>query len=187
LGPEDLRFRTKGHPTIDVLTGAYADGLSFDFACGDEVYGSCTELREFLEDRGQAYVLHVATSLPSPWPRHQDDLRGRGEETSEEQGLGGPLGRPGIEGDRWYAWAWIGTSSPRHSLLVRHHLKTGELASHYRYVPEARLFSAARLRWPVEESACSPPPSATRSRPATPRAAVPGRRASSRPCRSSGL
>jgi hypothetical protein len=63
LGREDLPFRTKGQPTIDVLTDAYADGLSFDFACGDEVYGGCTELREFLEDRGQAYVLRVATSF----------------------------------------------------------------------------------------------------------------------------
>ncbi len=35
----------------------------FDFACGDEVYGSCTELRGFLEDRGQAYVLRVASSF----------------------------------------------------------------------------------------------------------------------------
>src|SRR5512135_3876625 len=52
--PLNLRFRTKGQLAIDVLGDAYADGLSFDFACGDEVYGSCTELREFLEDRGQA-------------------------------------------------------------------------------------------------------------------------------------
>jgi alkylation response protein AidB-like acyl-CoA dehydrogenase len=37
--------------------------LSFDSACGGEVYGSCTELRGFLEDRGQAYVLRVASSL----------------------------------------------------------------------------------------------------------------------------
>ena len=61
--PPDLRFRTKGQLAIDILDGAYADGLSFDFACGDEVYGSCTELREFLEDRGQAYVLRVASSF----------------------------------------------------------------------------------------------------------------------------
>lgn len=46
-----------------MLTDAYADGLSFDFVCGDEVYGSCTELPEFLADRGQAYVLRVATSF----------------------------------------------------------------------------------------------------------------------------
>jgi hypothetical protein len=35
------------------------DGIRFDFACGDEVYGSRTQLREFLEGRGQAYVLRV--------------------------------------------------------------------------------------------------------------------------------
>ena len=63
----------------------------------------------------------------------------------------------GSKGDRWYAWAWIGTASPRRSLLVRRHLKTGELAFHYCYVPEgqlaskARLIKAAGLRWPVEE------------------------------------
>ena len=61
--PLDLRFRTKGQLAIDILGDAYADGLAFDFACGDEVYGSCTELREFLEDRGQAYVLRVASSF----------------------------------------------------------------------------------------------------------------------------
>jgi hypothetical protein len=25
----------------------------------------------------------------------------------------------GAKGERWYAWAWLGTASPRHSLLVR--------------------------------------------------------------------
>ena len=64
----------------------------------------------------------------------------------------------GSKGERWYAWAWIATASPRHSLLVRRHLKTGELAFHYCFVPggqlasKARLIRAAGLRWPVEES-----------------------------------
>jgi Transposase DDE domain len=63
----------------------------------------------------------------------------------------------GSKGDRWYARAWIGTASPRHHLLVRRHLRTGELACHYCYVPEGqlltktRLIRAAGLRWPVEE------------------------------------
>jgi SRSO17 transposase len=59
-------FRTKGQLAIDILGDAYADGLAFDFICGDEVYGSCMELREFLERRGQA------TSCASPratWSR----------------------------------------------------------------------------------------------------------------------
>ena len=50
-----------------------------------------------------------------------------------------------------------GTAPPSHSLLIRRHLKTGELAFHYCYVPEGqlctmtRLARAAGLRWPVEE------------------------------------
>jgi SRSO17 transposase len=157
--PLDLRFRTKGQLAIDILDGAYADGLSFDFACGDEVYGSCTQLREYLEERGQAYVLRVASSFtltlaaatrmtcadavkellkdPKRW-----EVRSAGK---------------GAKGERWYAWAWIAAGSPRHSLLVRRHLKTGGLAFHYCFVPQgqlagkARLIRAAGLRWPAEE------------------------------------
>ena len=36
----------------------------------------------------------------------------------------------GAKGQRWYAWAWLATASPRHYLLIRRHLATGELAFH---------------------------------------------------------
>jgi SRSO17 transposase len=157
--PPGLRFRAKGQLAIDVLADAYADGLSFDFACGDEVYGACTELREFLEDRGQAYVLRVASSFmlalaPGTRMTCADAVKKllKGKRAWEVRSAG-----QGSKGERWYAWAWIGTASPRHSLLVRRHLKTGELASHYCFAPEgqpaskARLIRAAGLRWPVEE------------------------------------
>ena len=71
--------------------------------------------------------------------------------------MGGPVAGQGSKGDRWYAWAWSAAASPRHSLLVRRHLRTGELAFHYCFVPEGqlaskvRLIRAAGLRWPVEE------------------------------------
>ncbi|WP_163506077.1 hypothetical protein [Fodinicola acaciae] len=51
----------------------------------------------------------------------------------------------------------VGTVSPRHFLLIRKHLDTGELAYHYCYVPPSEpiqamtLVRAACLRWPVEE------------------------------------
>ncbi len=61
--PRGLRFRTKGQLAAVVLAEAYADGVTFDFICGDEVYGSSTELREYLESRGQAYVLLVASNF----------------------------------------------------------------------------------------------------------------------------
>jgi SRSO17 transposase len=61
--PPGLGFRTKGQLAIDVLADADADGLEFDFICGDEVYGACTGLREYLQERGQAYVLRVASNF----------------------------------------------------------------------------------------------------------------------------
>jgi SRSO17 transposase len=64
--PADLVFRTKGQLAIDILTGALADGMRLDFVCGDEVYGSCTQLREFCEGHDQAYVLRSPPA--SAWP-----------------------------------------------------------------------------------------------------------------------
>jgi SRSO17 transposase len=159
--PPDLLFRTEGQLAIDVLDDAHADGLRFDFVCGDEVYGSCTALREFLQDRGQAYVLRVASSFilvlvlagqkascTATVTRLVKDRR-RWEIRSAGTGS---------KGERCYAWAWIATDRPRHHLLVRRHLRSGELAFHYCYVSEgqpvtkARLIKAAGLRWPCEEN-----------------------------------
>jgi SRSO17 transposase len=158
--PLDLRFRTKGQLAIGILDDAYRDGLAFDFVCGDEVYGSCTDLREFLEDRGQGYVLRVASNFTLTLAAGTkmtcaDAVKKllKGKKGWEARSAG-----KGSKGERWYAWAWIGTASSRHSLLVRRHLKTGDLAFHHCYVPEgqlaskARLIRAAGLRWPVEES-----------------------------------
>jgi SRSO17 transposase len=158
--PLDLRFRTKGELAIDILAGAYGDGLSFDFVCGDEVYGACTALREFLEERGQSYVPRVASNFAVTLAagttltcaEAAKKLLGR-KKDREVRSAG-----TGSKGERWYAWAWLATASLRHSLLVRRHLKTGELAFHYCFAPggqlasKARLIRAAGLRWPVEES-----------------------------------
>ena len=157
--PEDLVFRTKGQLAIDILAGAFADDVRLDFVCGDEVYGSCTKLREFCEDHDQAYVLRVPSSFRLVLP-------GGGTLTCKQAAATRLAGKRGWEvrsagtgskGQRWYAWAWLATASPRHHLLIRRHLQTGELAFHYCYLPEgqpvslSRLVRAAGLRWPVEE------------------------------------
>jgi SRSO17 transposase len=157
--PGGLRFRTKGQLAIDVLADAYADGVTFGFICGDEVYGSSRELREYLESRGQAYVLRVASNftLALAGGRTLTCAQAvktllKGKRSWEVRSAG-----RGSKGQRWYAWAWTGTGSGEHSLLVRRHLKTGKLAFHYCFVPagqqvpKARLARAAGLRWPVEE------------------------------------
>jgi SRSO17 transposase len=159
--PGDLVFRTKGQLAIDLLTEAFADGIGLDFVCGDEVYGSCTELRGYLEARGQGYVLRV--------PSNFHLTLARGVKLSCKQAAARLLlasargwevrsAGKGSKGARWYAWAWLATTSPRHYLLIRRHRITGELAFHYCHVPEgqplslSRLIRAAGLRWPAEES-----------------------------------
>ena len=157
--PLDLQFRTKGQLAMDICADCYADGLAFDFICGDEVYGSCTRLREFLETAGQAYVLRVASSFmitlaPGTKLTSAEAVKRlvKDKRRWEVRSAG-----KGSKGERWYAWTWIATASPRHHLLVRRHLKTGELAFHYCYVPEGqlltktRLIRAAGLRWPVKK------------------------------------
>jgi SRSO17 transposase len=157
--PLDLQFRTKGQLAIDICTDAYADGIRFDFICGDEVYGSCAQLRQFLETSGQAYVLRVASNFTFALAagtkltcKEAVSKLLKDKRRWEVRSAGA-----GSKGDRWHAWAWMATASPRHHLLIRRHLKTGELAFYYCYVPggqiltKTRLIRAAGLRWPVEE------------------------------------
>ena len=156
--PTDLAFRTKGQLAIDILAETFADGVRLDFVCGDEVYGACTQLREYLEDHDQAYVLRVPSSF-------RLTLAGGITLTCTQAAARLPRRRgweirsagTGSKGQRWYAWAWLATASPRHHLLIRRHLESGELAFHYCYLPDgqpaspSRLVRAAGLRWPAEE------------------------------------
>ena len=61
--PTGLVLRTKGQLAIDLLTESFADGVGLDFVCGEEVYGNCTELRQFCEEAGQGYVPRVRSSF----------------------------------------------------------------------------------------------------------------------------
>ena len=155
--PPDLEFRTKGQLAIDIAAEALADGICFDFFCGDEVYGSCTELREFLESRGQAYVLRVARNFRLTLPGGQRLTCADAAQVAAARHCETRSAGTGARGQRWYGWSWLATASAQHYLLIRRHLKTGELAFHYCFVPEGqpvtltRLIRAAGLRWPVEE------------------------------------
>ena len=157
--PLDLGFRTKGQLAIDISKDAAADGIRPDFYCGDEVYGNCTQLRGHFEADGQAYVLRVPSNFMLTLAAGTkltcaEAVKALLKHTRrwEVRSAGS-----GSKGERWYAWAWLATASARHHLLIRRHLKTGELAFHYCFVPEGqlltktRLIRAAGLRWPVEE------------------------------------
>jgi DDE superfamily endonuclease len=156
--PDDLQFRTKGELAIDICAESLADGVMLDYVCGDEVYGSCTKLREFFEAHGQGYVLRVPSSFRLTLAA-EVTLTCAGTVTRLLKGARRWEIRSaghGSKGQRWYAWALLATASPRHHLLIRRHLASGELAFHYCHTPQgqpvsmARLIRAAGLRWPVE-------------------------------------
>ena len=156
--PADLVFRTKGQLAIDILAEALADGVRLDFVCGDEVYGSCTELREFCEDHDQAYVLRVPSSFRLTVASGVTlTCKQAAARLGRRRGWEVRSAGSGSKGQRWYAWAWLGTASRWHHLLIRRHLTTGELAFCYCYLPDgqpaspSRPIRAAGLRWPVEE------------------------------------
>lgn len=157
--PAGLEFATKGQLGVQLLTDAATDDVVLDFVAGDEVYGHSPDLRAYCERAGQAYILRVRSTFTlalqdgTSWrckqivktflrPRKRWQIISAGD---------------GDKGARNYGWAWVQTRSPRHWLLIRKHLRTGELAFHYCYVPQGRpvslrhLVSAAGLRWPVEE------------------------------------
>jgi SRSO17 transposase len=158
--PPGLVFRTKGQLAIDLCAEALADGTGFDFVCGDEVYGNSTGLREFCEEHGQGYVLRVRSSfhlvLAGGGPAVTCAQAARALGTSTRRWEVRSAGA-GSKGARWYGWALLATASPARHLLIRRHLRTGELAFHYCFVPagqpvtRTRLIRAAGLRWPCEE------------------------------------
>ena len=137
--PADLAFRTKGQLAIDILTEALADGVRLDFVCGDEVYGSCTQLREFCEDHGQAYVLRVPSSFRLTLASGATlTCKQAAARLGSRRGWEVRSAGTGSKGHRWYAWAWLATASARHHLLIRRHLTTGELAFCYCYPKASR-------------------------------------------------
>ena len=156
--PQDTGFATKPSLALTMLADAVAAGVPAAFATGDEVYGNDSALRTGIRALGLGYVLAVACdhrlTLPGGIRRRADQIAaGLPPRSWQRQSAG-----PGSKGPRYYDWAWIDAASdagPGHSLLVRRHTTTGELAFYRCYSPEpttlATLVRVAGTRWAVEE------------------------------------
>lgn len=155
---DDVEFKTKPELAIDIAADMVADDTMPPWAAGDEVYGRSGQLRCYLEEHNVGYVLRVGKAFtvklaPSVNLRAEQAVNTYLADRRSWQ----IRGVPGSKGQRLYAWAWLATTSPRHFLLIRKHLLSGELAYHYCHVPAGRplnlatLIAVACLRWPVEE------------------------------------
>ena len=113
--PPDLQFATKGQLARAILADALADGVRVGFVCADEVYGSCTELRDYLEEQGQAYVLRVPSNFRVTLARDVTLTCAQAvrQLMSDDRRWEIRSAGKGSKGDRWYAWACIAATSPR--------------------------------------------------------------------------
>lgn len=157
--PEGLTFKTKGQIAADLLQEAHSDGVSANFLTGDEVYGASPDLRGYCEKNGQSYVLRVAKTFhidlnPMTTLTCRQIVKKLLQRKRDWKIYSAGTGSKGA---RLYAWAWIGTRSPQHYVLIRRNIRTGECAYHYCYITAGepatlrRLVTAAGLRWPIEE------------------------------------
>jgi SRSO17 transposase len=163
--PDGLEFETKPELGRRILADLHAEDRLPPWVTGDEVYGRDPRLRAWLEDPdiNTGYVMGVAASTPitfttgKPAARADSALKTLIASDWVIDSCGA-----GSKGERYYAWAWIGTASPRHHLLIRRSLTPNakgvrEVAFYLCFVPEGRpatlrtLIKIAGRRWPVEE------------------------------------
>lgn len=159
--PTDVQFKTKPQLAQDILTDMIADATIPPWIAGDEVYGRSSKLRTFLQGNGIGYVMRVGCAfgveLVAGTRMRADAAVATHLTGREHQRRWQVCSVTGSKGERAYSWAWLATTSPRHYLLIRKHLSTGELAYHYCHIPAGRpvtlmtLVRVACLRWPVEE------------------------------------
>jgi SRSO17 transposase len=161
--PEQVGFATKPALATRMLARALDAGVPAAWVTGDEVYGADPSLRAALEARGVGYVLAVACDHPVRigGATQRADILLRRVPARAWQCVS--AGR-GAKGHRLYEWAFIrldhgdrapGGQAGQRWLLVRRHLRTGELAFYRcfmpRPVPLATLVRVAGRRWTIEE------------------------------------
>lgn len=157
--PDEVGFATKPQLAVQILAELHAEGRLPGWVTGDEVYGNNPSVRSWCETQQVGYVLGVACSFMVTLGC---GTRMRADEAVALVGRHGWNQRSagaGSKGERDYTWAWIGTVSAHHHLLVRRRLNNPtDLAFFYCYSPPGRLpatllvlVRVAGMRWPVEE------------------------------------
>jgi SRSO17 transposase len=159
--PDARAFATKPLLARQMLERAFEGGVVLAFVSGDSVYGDDRALRQWLEERKQAYVLAVS-GKETVWHNHEQrqvkailaDLPSQGWQTLSAGA--------GSKGPRWYDWLRMQLSDPpqagwKRRLLVRRTISdpsevTGYIAFARAHTPLSELVRVAGTRWTVEES-----------------------------------
>lgn len=162
--PKNVAFQTKPQLAQRMLERAHAVDGPVQWVLGDEVYGRSRELRRWLEEQRQGYVLAIACNLrvrlPGRKPREarwvDEVVAGLPADAWQCLSAG-----EGSKGPRLYDWAWVEAESSdlpegwKRFLLARRSLEDAEeIAYYFGFAPVALTLpeaaEAAGLRWNIE-------------------------------------
>jgi SRSO17 transposase len=159
--PDERAFATKPVLAQHMLQRTFQAGVAFAWITGDSVYGDNRPLRQWLEQRKQAYVLAVS-GKESVWHKQQQHLVKALLSNLPNEGWQRLSAGSGSKGLRIYDWLRLELDEPaqagwRRWLLVRRSISdVSELTAYIAFAPaETRLMQqveVAATRWTVEES-----------------------------------
>ena len=157
--PEDVAFSTKQRLAQRMLSRAFESGFSPDWVLADEVYGSDSKFRLFLEERGQPYVLAVSSQQRLWVGFSQKRVDAIGRELAVDAWHRLSAG-DGMKGQRLYDWSGGQFGLPTEQgltkwLLLRRSVKKPEELAYYLCLAPAEttlqeLARAAGQRWNIE-------------------------------------
>lgn len=160
--PDSVPFATKPQLARSMLQRAYQAGVRFGWVSADTVYGGDKELRVWLEEQRQAYVLAVACTQKVCVQTEDGPRRLAAEQVLAI--VGGTWHRlscsDGAKGPREYDWAWVALSEDvpegfdRWLLVRRSIARSQELAYYLVSASEMtslqQAVSVAGSRWSIE-------------------------------------
>jgi len=159
--PEEREFATKPALARMMLQRAADANLSLAYVTGDSVYGDDPELRSWLEERKQAYVLARSCDECVWSGTQQRTIAAVLAELPEQDWVQLSAGA-GSKGERVYEWQEVPLHPPadrgwRRSLLFRRSLSDpSDVAAYTVFAPSHTTLrsdvQAAGTRWTVEES-----------------------------------
>jgi SRSO17 transposase len=162
--PKDVVFQTKPQLARRMLERAQEADGPVEWVLADEVYGKNQELRQWLEEQRQSYVLavgcnlHVRLAGQKPKQARRVDEVVAGLPAEAWQCLSAGQGSKGL---RLYDWVWLEADSSdlpegwKRFLLARRSLKDPtEIAYYFVFAPAGvtlqEAVKAAGLRWNIE-------------------------------------
>jgi len=157
--PPERPFVTKPQLARQMLERAFDAAVPAAWVAGDSVYGDNRPLREWLEERTQAYVLTVS-GKEYVWRTGRQWQVKTLLAMLEEEGWCRLRAGDGTKGPRWYDWRWLPLAAPlqphwRRWLLVRRSLSDPtERTAYVVCAPEttalATVVQVVGRRWTIE-------------------------------------